>query len=241
MEVFLNQMARYNRIRWYKCLIPITNATINLSGGKQRQLYDSVLGYEDDEHNLNKAFEENDMMRCGIIVTIQMMGNFIFRNTDNAIALLQKYETFFAPRPMAQLCTVFGTFYSGLLAFHIFRETQDRHWLDRGIHAMRETETWAREGCKWNFENKALLLNAEYHFCIGDFDKAAERYELAITSSHNHHFVHEEAIANELAAYFQLERGIKDVSVGLTQRAIECYQSWGAEKKAAGLAQMIKQ
>ena len=85
-----------------------------------------------------------------------------------------------------------------------------------------------------------LLLHAEYYFSIGDFDKAAEGYHLSITSARNHRFVCEEAIAKELGAYFQLERGRVDLSMCFMKQAIECYQSWGALKKAATLKHIVQ-
>mmetsp|Transcript_13088 Transcript_13088/g.20741 ORF Transcript_13088/g.20741 Transcript_13088/m.20741 type:complete len:348 (+) Transcript_13088:3-1046(+) len=241
MTVFLHQMARYMRSGWNLALIPVSNIIANLSGGEQRRLCDGAQGYEDNEHNLNKAFEKKDIMRCDIIVTIKMMENFVFRTIDQAKVLVQKYQTFFDrhDRNLVQFSTIHRTFYSGLTAFHSFRETQNQYWMDIGVRAMEEMGTWAREGCKWNFENKFLILNAEYHFCVGDFDTAAEQYELAIASSHNHRFMHEEAIANELAAHFQSERGMKDISIGLLQQAMRCYESWGAQKKVAKLARSL--
>ena len=77
-----------------------------------------------------------------------------------------------------------------------------------------------------------LLLSAEYYFSTGDFEKAAQAYQLSIASARAHRFVNEEAMSNELAAYFHAKSGSKDLSIRLKKHAIECYQSWGATTKA---------
>ena len=62
----------------------------------------------------------------------------------------------------------------------------------------------------WNWENKMLLLEAEKMHTLGDFDGAASFYERSIQSAREHKFIHEEAIASELAGLFYLERGLHD-------------------------------
>ena len=93
------------------------------------------------------------------------------------------------------------------------------------------------DGCLWNFENKYLLLKAEHYYSSGDFDRAEEMYQPAIASAGERRFIHEEAIANELASYYHLGRGRKEASIPFLKRAIECYRAWGAVVKADQLQQ----
>ncbi|KAL7544957.1 LOW QUALITY PROTEIN: hypothetical protein ACHAWF_008327, partial [Thalassiosira exigua] len=126
-----------------------------------------------------------------------------------------------------------------LIALYNFREAGDQFWLDRAMKSISEMEAWARDACKWNFENKYLLLTAEFYHSIGKIDQATEMYQRAIASARDHRFIHEEAIANELASYYYLGRGRKDVSALLLKRSMECYRTWGAEVKANQLQQSL--
>jgi hypothetical protein len=65
----------------------------------------------------------------------------------------------------------------------------------------------------------------------------AERlYDAAILSSKTHKFVNEEALANELAGHFYLERGKRNRSVHYFSQALEKYKEWGAVAKVNTLA-----
>ena len=226
-------MSRYNLIRYYLRLIPVSNAITNLSGEPQHPFWDATIGYESNEKNLSESFATKDISLCEIFVTLEIAEHFIFRRIDMAAKFVRQYQEFFDQYGGMQnkFIFIYRMFYSGLVAFNIFRETKDQYWMNLGTLAIKEIEVWAKE-CKWNFENKLLLLNAEYHFSIGDFNKATEEYHLSTSSAHAHRFFHEEAIGNELAGYFQLERGRKGASISLMKQAKECYLTWGASRKA---------
>ena len=236
VNIFFRNMSRYNLIRDYLTIIPVSNAITNLSGEPQHPFWDAAIGYECNEKNLSESFAKNDIFLCETIVTLEIAEHFIFRRIDMAAEFVRQYQKFFdqdcGMHP--KFICIYRMFYSGLVAFNYFRETKDQYWMNLGTVAIKEMEAWAKE-CKWNFENKLLLLNAEYHFSIGLFDKATEEYHLSISSAHAHRFFHEEAIGNELAGYFQSERGRKDASISLTKQAKECYLSWGAFRKAEAL------
>ena len=81
---------------------------------------------------------------------------------------------------------------------------------------------------EWNFKNKRLLLEAEYHFSMKNFGMAAICYEESITAAQAHKFINEEAIANELAGLFFLEDGQRQKSLSCFEQSITCYETWGA-------------
>jgi len=236
LAVFCHQMSRHNQIRPYVVLVSVSNAIVNLSGEPAPGFCDNVSNYEDNEENLSQAIKKQDIALCEVILTIQIAENVIFRRIDLAEKIVRQYQDFIDLHAggIIKRISIIRTFYSGLVAFQCFRETNDRYWMDQGMKAIKVMEIWTNE-CNWNFENKMLLLNAEYHFSIGDFDKATEGYHLSLISSRKHRFLCEEAIANELAAYFHLKKGMEDLSSQFMKRAIKCYQSWGAVKKAETL------
>ena len=73
-----------------------------------------------------------------------------------------------------------------------------------------------------------LLLEAEKMHNLGDFDGAASFYERSIQSARKHKFIHEEAIASELAGLCYLERGLHEKSLKFSLHSIWSYKRWGA-------------
>jgi len=53
-------------------------------------------------------------------------------------------------------------------------------------------------------------------------------------------FIHEEALAYELAGYFYLELGERDLSIGHFLRAHERYYEWGAFGKCSSLFEFVE-
>lgn len=77
-----------------------------------------------------------------------------------------------------------------------------------------------------------LLLKAESYRTEKETEKAAECYEASIRSAREHRFIHEEAIACELAGYFFEDQGDKVKSRDMFQQAHNTYTKWGAVSKA---------
>jgi predicted ATPase/signal transduction histidine kinase/GAF domain-containing protein len=94
----------------------------------------------------------------------------------------------------------------------------------------RQLEMWA-ENCPENFENRAALVSAEIARIQGRELDAEHLYEQAIRSAHENGFVHNEAIANELAAHFYAARGFEKIAHAYLQDARYGYLRWGADGK----------
>ncbi len=98
----------------------------------------------------------------------------------------------------------------------------------------RQLEIWA-ENCPENFENRAALVGAELAR-VQRRDLDAEcLYEKAIRSACENNFVHNEALANELAAQFYRTRGLEKVANAYWKDARYLYARWGADGKVAQL------
>jgi predicted ATPase/signal transduction histidine kinase len=91
----------------------------------------------------------------------------------------------------------------------------------------RQLEVWA-ENCPENFENRAALVGAEIARIEGRSLDAMDLYEQAVRSSHANGFIHNEALANELAARFYAARGFATTADAYLRNARACYEQWGA-------------
>ena len=99
------------------------------------------------------------------------------------------------------------------------------------LHAHHlQLETWARH-CPENFANRAALVSAEIARLEGRETDAMRLYEHAIRSARDNGFVHNEALANELAANFYAALGFETISHAYLRNARSCYLRWGADGK----------
>jgi PAS domain S-box-containing protein len=95
-------------------------------------------------------------------------------------------------------------------------------------------ELWA-ENCLENFENRAALIRAELARIESRDLDAMRLYERAIRSARANGFVHNEAVANEVAARFYLARGFERIANIYLRDARDCYLQWGADGKVRQL------
>ena len=93
---------------------------------------------------------------------------------------------------------------------------------------------WA-ENCPENFQNRAALVGAEIARIEGREMDAARLYEEAIRSARENGFLHNEAIACEVAAHFYAARGFDEIGQLYLRKARGRYLRWGADGKVRQL------
>ncbi|WP_051677557.1 AAA family ATPase [Bradyrhizobium sp. URHD0069] len=101
----------------------------------------------------------------------------------------------------------------------------------------RQLEIWAAN-CPDNFENRAALVGAEIARIEGRELDAERLYEQAIRSARTNGFIHNEALANELASRFYAARGFEKIARVYLQDARYGYLRWGADGKVRQLEQL---
>ena len=87
-----------------------------------------------------------------------------------------------------------------------------------------------------NYLNKYHLVEAERMRVLeGQSDAILSHYDQAIALARESEFIHEEALANELAARYLLNQGQNDAASSHLRSAMEKYEAWGAKRKVAHL------
>jgi tetratricopeptide (TPR) repeat protein len=124
------------------------------------------------------------------------------------------------------------SFIAGLACYHIYIETHDPSWLERGKARKEKMRRYSEDGCEYNFLQKYLLMQAEESYCIGDYDVAREYYKNAIATCQNHQSCRDEALACELAGRHYLNTGDTNTSLEYFSTAEVKYREFGAEGKA---------
>jgi PAS domain S-box-containing protein len=111
---------------------------------------------------------------------------------------------------------------------------QRRQHVEALVAHHRQLEIWAAN-CPENFENRAALVGAEIARIEGREIDAERLYEQAISSARENGFIHNEALAYELAARFYAARGFKEFARVYLLNARDGYLRWGADGKVRQL------
>jgi PAS domain S-box-containing protein len=102
---------------------------------------------------------------------------------------------------------------------------------------LKQIAIWA-DNCPATFANRAALVGAELAR-LEQRELDAERlYEQAIRSARANGFIHNEALANELAARFYAARGFDTTAHAYLREARRCYLRWGAPGKVRQLEKL---
>ncbi len=118
-------------------------------------------------------------------------------------------------------------------------EQRPRHF-DSVLDNHRQLEVWAEVNPE-TFEDRAALVSAEIARIEGRVLEAQELYDKAIRAARKYGFVHNEAIANELAGNFYAARGFEKIATTYLRDARSCYLRWGADAKVRQLEQLYPQ
>jgi PAS domain S-box-containing protein len=128
-------------------------------------------------------------------------------------------------------------FYHALTLAALHREgpADRQHELGRALKGhLGKLHHWAQH-CPANFHCRHSLVAAEVARNEGRALQAMGFYEEAIRSARTNGFVQIEALANELAGRFHLERGFESIARAYLREARSCYLRWGAFGKVGQL------
>jgi PAS domain S-box-containing protein len=101
----------------------------------------------------------------------------------------------------------------------------------------RQLQQWA-EICPEDFADRAALVGAEIARIEGRELDAMRCYDRAIGAARASGFVHNEALANELAARFYAARGFEKIAYAYLRDARYGYLRWGADAKVRQLERL---
>jgi len=198
--------------------------------GEARDMF-GISPKENEEKLLEKYFATKN---SAIIQTIQyhrLYKAFWFRDYDFVMECCRLYETYTQTTNIVRINDIFTALFWSLSSLIISRRRERREMVAEGEKVLLKMQHWEKS-CKWNAENKVLLLKAEIHYSKGEREKAKTAYEKSIQSANEHKFIHEEALANELFGIFCVEEGDPDKGNKLLENAQQLYERWGAKKKA---------
>ena len=104
------------------------------------------------------------------------------------------------------------------------------------VHEHQDTLEKLARSAPPNYLHKYHLVEAERMRVLeGEPDIIMHHYDQAIALARESEFIHEEALANELAARYLLNQGQNVAASSYLRSSMEQYEAWGAKRKVAHL------
>ncbi|MGB3402692.1 MAG: AAA family ATPase [Microcoleaceae cyanobacterium] len=138
---------------------------------------------------------------------------------------------------MATFVVALFYFYDSLIYLQGLNQCSIAEWgnqLERIESNQEKMRLWA-DHAPMNHLHKFYLIEAEKARVLGQVLEAEEFYEKAIAGARENEYIHEVALAYELAAKFYLERGRERIAQTYIKEAHHAYTCWGAKAKVKDL------
>ena len=226
-ELKQEKILNYYKIGW--------QAILNLIGSSKE-----VLKLNGEVYNEDIMFyfhiKNNDYNAVFSILYYKFFLSYLFKNYQLAkqnIMRSKKYLNAVISSPMIPLFY----FYQGLIELALWNNKNywnNKYSLLRVIIIQKKLGKYSKYA-PMNFQHKYDLVSAEKARVLGNDLQAMELYDKAIKGAKDNQYLHEEALANELAAYFYLGRKQTKIAAVYLNDARYLYLKWGANAKVKAL------
>ena len=161
---------------------------------------------------------------------------YLFQDYPQAVEYYRK-STDYISYGVGKLYATEHNFYYSLALLGLATQV-DQNELQSSLNEVeknqKQLKNWA-DSVPMNFLHKFYLVEAERYRVLGNFVEAMHLYDSSIALAKENEYLHEEALAYELAAKFYLNWGKEKVASGYIQEAYYGYARWGAKAKIADL------
>jgi histidine kinase len=195
-----------------------------------------LIGNSFDETKiLDLWLETNNAMSLFAFYLIKLILCYFFKDYQQAIIYACKGKQYLQASIGLMEFTVYHFYYSlAMLAICSENSNNRSAYFPEILSCKDQIKQWSQHAPD-NYLHKHELIAAEIAKVLGENEQAAEYYERAITEATKAGYLHEAALAEELAGEFYLSRGrIKIASYYLTD-AYQGYSRWGAVAKVREL------
>ncbi|WP_226582641.1 AAA family ATPase [Microseira wollei] len=194
------------------------------------------------EKKLTRMVENNTISLIYTFYLLKTILSYFFKDAAQAVALASEAEKYQAGLsgllPITQM-----PFYSSLALLSHYPNASSNEKIEelQKVDANQEKlKKWA-EHAPMNFQHKYDLVAAEKARVLGENWSAASLYERAIQGAKENGYLHEEALAYELAAEFYLARGMEKIAQTYMTEARYGYVRWQATSKVKDLEERYPQ
>ncbi|MGL5192356.1 MAG: ATP-binding protein, partial [Chroococcales cyanobacterium] len=218
----------------------------------QSLFHQSVLNLLEEGENpctlMGRAFDEQVMLpgiksgkdrnSIGSFYFFKLFLSYLFSQGEDAVAYAKLFEPYLDGMT-GSLFVVHFYFYDSLASLGVAADaspTQKKALLRKVFSNQKKIKKWMHHAPP-NNSQKYWLVEAELCRVQGKDVQAMNYYDKAIILAQENHYLHEAAIAYELAAKFYLSKGKEKelTAIAYMQQARYSYQLWGATAKVKDL------
>ncbi|MCT7997012.1 AAA family ATPase [Laspinema olomoucense] len=196
----------------------------------------------DEQVMLSVMQSRNDKSALSDFFVIKLFLAYLFREAEDAVAYAKLSEQYLDGMT-GSLFVAHFYFYDSLahlLEANDASPTQQKVIIRKVSRNQKKIKKWMHHAPQ-NNSHKYWLVEAELCRVQGKDAKAIEYYDKAINLAQENEYLHEAAIAYELAGKFYLSRGKELTAKGYIQEARYAYQIWGATAKVKDLEKRYSQ
>ena len=179
-----------------------------------------------NDHTILCLYYINKLMLCFLFQEYQLA----IENADKTIKILGGVAA------VGSIAVFY--FFDSLTRIAVYRCTNGKmkrqKLMNRVLRNRKKIKLWVKYAAMNNL-HKLFLIDAELARIKGDVNGAMNLYDKAIELARKNDYTYEEAISNELAADFFIERGNKKIAILYVKEAYYCYFRWGAVRKIRNL------
>ncbi|MGL4376458.1 MAG: SpoIIE family protein phosphatase, partial [Microcoleaceae cyanobacterium] len=220
------------------CQLPI----YNLSGlsPKPREFASKSLSEAD---YLEDCQTHQNFFALANYLTYKAQVFYLYGDNVTALDCIQSAEKMLV-YVRGMITNAINNFYNSLILIALYPtldESEQIPYQQKIETNQKQMKIWA-DNCPENFLHKYLLVEAEMARISGkEMEVILDFYDRAIASAQQNDYIQEEALGNELAAKFWLEKGKVEIAKPYMKKAHYGYQLWGAKCKVEDLEQKYPQ
>ncbi|MEG4802978.1 AAA family ATPase [Microcoleus sp. ARI1-B5] len=232
---YIQMLVNYqNEIMIYKARVG-AQVVLNLQGKTTNPRL--LVGEKFNEQTMLPALRESQNNLVVFVVYLYKSWlNYLFKDyahsAENAVTASNYSEG-----AMSTMYVPIHNFYYSLALLALYptaSKSEQKQYLKKVASLQKKMKHWAFH-CAENYQHKYDLVEAEKARVLGEYEKAAQYYDRAVKGASKNEYIHEEALANELAAEFYLANGRKKVAQTYLIDAYYGYIHWGATAKVKHL------
>jgi PAS domain S-box-containing protein len=198
--------------------------------------------FSDGEETLLLLYQQaNNRLGIFYLYFCKLLLNYLFDNTEKAIHYAELAEREDVGEYGGPLEVPLIVFYGALARMASYRKAstaQQEQILKKVEAGLKKMSAWARQAPD-NYQPKFHLLQAERFSIQEDDEKTIEHYHRAIETAQAQQFIHDEALANELAAGYWQRKSRPAFAEPFLRRAHACYTLWGCYAKAVRMEKQL--
>ncbi len=239
MEAYNHTLGKLKQETSLRFLKTFHQTVLNLLGKSQNPCV-----FSDGEETLLFLYKQaNNNLGVFYLYFCKLLLHYFFENYEKAIYyadLAEKEEVSQYGGPLAVPLTAF---YGSLARLAVYRQApaaKQQQILKKVAASQKKMSAWARQAPD-NYAPKFHLVEAERFSILGDDESAIEHYQQAIEKAQSQKFIHDEALAHELAAGLWQRKDRPAFAEPFLRRAHACYTLWGCYAKAAQMEMKLEE